>query len=67
MHESFKRAAAGFVRAGVTIIFDLPGLAGVASITYGAWLIYEPAGFLVGGVMGVAWSALAALARRKAG
>ncbi|HEY0182342.1 MAG TPA: hypothetical protein VGC09_05985 [Rhodopila sp.] len=30
---------------------DLAVFAGAASIAYGAWLIYVPAGFLVGGVL----------------
>lgn len=30
---------------------DIAGIAGVASISYGAWLTYAPAGFLVGGVL----------------
>ncbi len=28
---------------------DAAGIAGAVSIAYGAWLIYEPAGFIVGG------------------
>lgn len=28
---------------------DAAGLAAVASISYGAWSIYEPAGFIIGG------------------
>ncbi len=30
-------------------IRDLLGLVGVGAMSYGAWLIYEPAGFIVGG------------------
>lgn len=30
---------------------DAIGLAGVASIAYGAWLAYHPAGFIVGGAL----------------
>lgn len=30
---------------------DAAGLAGAASVSYGAWLIYEPAGFIVGGLL----------------
>ena len=33
------------------IIFEAVQLAAVASISYGAWLAYEPAGFIVGGVL----------------
>ncbi len=28
---------------------DLSGIVAVASIAYGSWLIYQPAGFIVGG------------------
>jgi hypothetical protein len=31
------------------ILIDVAGLAGTALISYGAWLAYEPAGFIVGG------------------
>lgn len=34
-----------------TILRDAVGLAAVASITLGAWMIYAPAGFIVGGVL----------------
>lgn len=30
---------------------DAMMLAGVASVSYGAWMVYEPAGFIVGGVL----------------
>lgn len=33
------------------IIFELIQLLAVAAISYGAWLTYEPAGFIVGGLL----------------
>ncbi|WP_164903250.1 hypothetical protein [Rhizobium leguminosarum] len=30
---------------------DAVGVSAVASISYGAWLIYPPAGFIVGGLI----------------
>lgn len=30
---------------------DAAGVIGAASIAYGAWLIYEPAGFIAGGTL----------------
>lgn len=33
------------------IIRDVAGIGAVASISYGAWLIDEPAGFIVGGML----------------
>ena len=47
----------GVRRAGRKIpalLTDLAGFVGAASIAYGAWLIYPPAGFLVAGVLLVA-------------
>lgn len=38
-------------RFGGQLIIDLAGLAGATAIAYGAWLIYEPAGFIVGGML----------------
>lgn len=33
------------------IIIEVMQLAAIASISYGAWLAYEPAGFIVGGLL----------------
>ena len=33
------------------VLIDGMGFAGAGSIAYGAWLIFAPAGFLVGGVL----------------
>lgn len=33
------------------IVRDAVGVAGVASISYGAWLAWHPAGFIIGGAM----------------
>jgi hypothetical protein len=40
------------------VLFDALGFAGAGSIAYGAWLIYVPAGFLVGGALAMALSVL---------
>lgn len=37
--------------AAAVILRDVVGLAGAASITYGAWLIHPAAGFIVGGFL----------------
>ena len=54
----FKRIAAAsgvgimaFGRALPTIIRDIAGVAGVALIAYGAWLIMPAAGFITGGAL----------------
>jgi hypothetical protein len=40
------------------VVADALGFAGAGAIAYGAWLIYVPAGFLVGGVLLMALSML---------
>jgi hypothetical protein len=40
------------------VIADGLGFAGAGTIAYGAWLIYVPAGFLVGGALAMALSIL---------
>lgn len=39
------------LKALIPDLEDVLGFGGVASMAYGAWLIYEPAGFLVGGAL----------------
>jgi hypothetical protein len=36
------------------ILRDLIGLAGAASIAFGAWMLHPAAGFIVGGVLALA-------------
>lgn len=38
-------------------------LGGAGSIAYGAWMIYEPAGFIVGGILLIAGSVVHELAQ----
>jgi hypothetical protein len=33
------------------MLCDLAGFCGAGMVSYGAWRVYEPAGFLVGGVL----------------
>jgi hypothetical protein len=40
------------------VIADGLGFAGAGAIAYGAWLVYVPAGFLVGGALAMALSIL---------
>lgn len=30
---------------------DVAGLSGIALVSYGAWLVYVPAGFIAGGII----------------
>ncbi len=39
---------------------DLAGLSGCGMVSYGAWLVYAPAGFIVAGIMLVAAALLTA-------
>ena len=33
------------------LLRDIAGIIAVAMISYGAWLVYEPAGYIVGGLL----------------
>lgn len=44
-------AAGRIVSRIVPVVRDLLALAGSALVAYGAWLIYEPAGFIASGVL----------------
>lgn len=39
-------------------VIDALGLAGAAAVSYGAWLAWAPAGFIVGGILAVGVSIL---------
>ncbi len=59
------RSTWSFLAAVVpTIMRDAIGIAGIVSFSYGAWLIYQPAGFMVVGLFLMAIAVL--LARRPA-
>lgn len=47
----------------MTWLRDAAGITGAASVSYGAWLIYGPAGFIVGGLILMA----AAIAAARSG
>ncbi|MCJ3024296.1 hypothetical protein LLF05_05870 [Escherichia coli] len=42
------------------ILTPLVGVLGALLLAYGAWLIYPPAGFVVGGALCLCWSWLVA-------
>ena len=48
------------------VVRDLAGLSGVGLVSYGAWLIYPPAGFIAGGSLLIVGALLAALGNRTA-
>ena len=43
------------------------GLCGVGLVSYGAWLIYPPAGFITGGLLLIVGALMVALGNRAAG
>lgn len=49
------------------LVRDLAGLGGVGLVSYGAWLIYPPAGYIVGGSLLIVGALLLALGHRAAG
>ena len=49
------------------LIRDLAGLCGVGLVSYGAWLIYPPAGFITAGILLIVGALLISLGSRAAG
>ena len=45
---------------------DVTGLGGLAAVTYGAYQIYHPAGFIVGGLFAVTGAVLLTFLDQKA-
>lgn len=54
--------------AGVVpgLVRDLAGLCGVGLVSYGAWMIYPPAGFIVAGTLLIVGALTIALGNRAA-
>ena len=48
------------------LVRDLAGLCGVGIVSYGAWLIYPPAGFITAGILLIVGALLIALGNRAA-
>ena len=46
---------------------DVVGLGGVGLVSYGAWMIYPPAGFITAGILLIVGTLLLALGNRAAG
>jgi len=53
-------------RAMPGVIADVAGIGGACLISYGAWLIYPPAGFITGGILTLA-GVLLASSKARAG
>jgi hypothetical protein len=54
-----RKSLAAIGRRAPHVVNDALGFAGAGAIAYGAWLIYMPAGYLVGGALAMALSVLA--------
>ena len=48
------------------LVRDMAGLCGVGLVSYGAWLIYPPAGFITAGILLIVGALLIALGNRAA-
>ena len=61
-------AAAVRTIAGVVpgLVRDLAGLGGVGLVSYGAWMVYPPAGFITAGILLIVGALLLALGHRTA-
>lgn len=42
----------------ISVLSVLVGVAGAVLLTYGVWLIYPPAGFMIAGLLCLLWSGL---------
>jgi hypothetical protein len=42
------------------IVIFLVGLAGAGLVSFGAWMVYQPAGLIIGGLLALLWSWLMA-------
>ncbi len=67
MMKSIVAGTRGLVAAVPVMTRDLAGLGGAALVAYGTWLIYVPAGFIIGGVLLILAAVLAARAQRTGG
>lgn len=64
MMKAIVVGARGMLAALPALVRDVTGLAGAGLVSYGAWLVYVPAGFVTGGVLLMAAALLAARAQR---
>ncbi|MFO1158440.1 MAG: hypothetical protein U1E60_06350 [Reyranellaceae bacterium] len=67
MMKQLAIAVRATAAAAPGLLRDLAGLSGVGLVAYGAWLIYPPAGFIVGGSLLILGALLLALGHRTTG
>jgi hypothetical protein len=51
MGNLFNKLGGALKRHSSAVANELIGLSGAAILAYGAWLVYQPAGYIVGGAM----------------
>jgi hypothetical protein len=67
MMKLLASAVSTIAMAVPSLVRDLAGLCGVGLVSYGAWMIYPPAGFITGGFLLIVGTLLIALGNRAAG
>jgi hypothetical protein len=67
MMKPFAVALRSVAWAVPGLVRDLVGLCGVGLVSYGAWMVYPPAGFITAGFLLIVGTLLIALGNRAAG
>ena len=67
MMKPFAVALRSVAWAVPGLVRDLAGLCGVGLVSYGAWMVYPPAGFITAGFLLILGALLIALGSRAAG
>jgi len=67
MVRSPKNVLGAAIRLAPVVARDLTGLGGLSAIIYGAWAIYHPAGYIVGGLFAVTAAVLVTMLDQKTG
>ena len=67
MMNLFAAAVRTIAMAVPSLVRDLAGLCGVGLVSYGAWLIYTPAGFITAGILLIVGTLMIALGNRAVG
>jgi hypothetical protein len=58
--RKIAKIAAAIRRALPVLLCDAAGIGGAGLIAYGAWLVYAPAGFIIGGILLLAGAVMTA-------
>jgi hypothetical protein len=67
MMKPFAAALRTIAGAVPGLVRDLTGLCGVGLVSYGAWMIYPPTGFITAGLLLITGTLLIALGNRATG